>query len=79
MKNQQRALRRFHRERISKKRKHYLITQSVCGENKMNPELKTLLNTPKPCSCWMCGNPRKYFKEITRQEKISMDQWKLIA
>lgn len=22
------------------------------------------------CSCYMCGNPRKYFKEKTRQEEI---------
>jgi hypothetical protein len=22
----------------------------------------------RPCSCWMCGNPRKYFGERTRQE-----------
>lgn len=21
------------------------------------------------CSCWMCGNPRKFFNEKTRQEK----------
>jgi hypothetical protein len=23
------------------------------------------------CSCWMCGNPRKYFGELTRQEKLA--------
>ena len=23
------------------------------------------------CSCWMCGNPRKYFGEVTRQEKMA--------
>lgn len=22
----------------------------------------------RPCSCWMCGNPRKYFGVRTRQE-----------
>jgi len=22
----------------------------------------------RPCSCWMCGNRRKYFGERTRQE-----------
>lgn len=27
-------------------------------------------NTSKPCSCWMCGNPRKYFKELTMQERV---------
>ena len=28
-------------------------------------------HTPKFCSCWMCGNPRKYFNEKTMQEKKS--------
>lgn len=23
----------------------------------------------KPCSCWMCGNPRRYFGELTVQER----------
>jgi len=23
-----------------------------------------------PCSCWMCGNPRRFFKDKTVQEKI---------
>jgi hypothetical protein len=22
----------------------------------------------RPCSCWLCGNPRKYFGARTRQE-----------
>jgi len=26
-------------------------------------------HTPALCSCWMCGNPRKYFNEKTIQEK----------
>jgi len=26
-------------------------------------------HSPKLCSCWMCGNPRKYFNEKTVQEK----------
>ena len=25
--------------------------------------------TPTPCSCWMCGNPRKWFKQPTIQER----------
>jgi hypothetical protein len=23
------------------------------------------------CSCWMCGNPRKYYGERTRQELLA--------
>jgi len=31
----------------------------------------------RPCSCWMCGNPRKYFGTQTRQElkaALSMEE-----
>jgi hypothetical protein len=28
-----------------------------------------MTETRKPCSCHMCGNPRKHFKEKTMQEK----------
>ena len=27
--------------------------------------------TSTPCSCWMCGNPRKYLGERTRQELLA--------
>tara|TARA_R110000823_G_scaffold115491_4_gene238178 strand:+ start:1873 stop:2073 length:201 start_codon:yes stop_codon:yes gene_type:complete len=27
------------------------------------------------CSCWMCGNPRKYFKEKTMQERREDDRF----
>ena len=30
------------------------------------------------CACRMCGNPRKYFKEETKQEKINKDKSKEI-
>jgi len=26
--------------------------------------------TPAVCSCWMCGNPRRFFGELTRQEML---------
>lgn len=32
---------------------------------------KKLINTRVPCSCAFCGNPRKYFGEITLQERKS--------
>ena len=33
--------------------------------------LHIMINTRKPCSCIWCGNPRKWFGEKTRQEKIA--------
>lgn len=35
--------------------------------------LGMLLHTPRMCSCWMCGNERKYFKNRTLEE-ISFDE-----
>jgi hypothetical protein len=36
---------------------------------RLPPELVSrAVDTPTPCSCWMCGNPRKYFRELSRQE-----------
>jgi hypothetical protein len=31
-------------------------------------------NTTKLCSCYMCGNPRKYFEDITMQEKRQLSK-----
>jgi hypothetical protein len=28
-----------------------------------------------PCSCYMCGNPRRYFKETSLQEKKFEDEF----
>jgi len=61
-----RAIRRQHRSRIILKRYErvqrghwYVKSSGYLAKN----------NTV--CSCWMCGNPRKYFGELTRQEKIA--------
>lgn len=32
-------------------------------------QIGQLAHTPQNCSCYMCGNPRKYFNEKTMQEK----------
>lgn len=31
-------------------------------------DLQTRRDTGQPCSCWMCGNPRKHFSKLTIQE-----------
>lgn len=49
-------------ERLKKNRKHY-------WNNSLNTKHAGMaLTTPKICSCWMCGNPRKYFGDRTIQE-----------
>jgi len=60
------AIRRHHRARIIEKRikrvkqgRWFVKDPGYLGKN----------NTV--CSCAMCGNPRKFFGEVTRQEKIA--------
>ena len=32
------------------------------------------VHTGKPCSCWTCGNPRKWLGERTIQERKAMQR-----
>jgi hypothetical protein len=59
-----RALRRHHRARLRARRQRTLPW--VRGDAR---RLAQAIDTPVPCSCWMCGNPRRYFNEKTPQER----------
>ena len=70
MKNKQRALRRHHLDRVKKKRKHYWH-----GNAGADPRSAGLcLGTPCLCSCWMCGNQRKYHGLTIQERKSIGDQ-----
>ncbi|WP_404833422.1 hypothetical protein [Alcaligenes nematophilus] len=45
-----RAVRRAHVERLKKQRRFWW------GRELTGKELGRVVETPKPCSCWMCGN-----------------------
>ena len=67
------AERRHHRERLKSRRKHYWY-----GDDKdlTDKHLGMLVNTTKPCSCWMCRNPRRALKgkdKVTMQELKATD------
>lgn len=59
-----RSVRRHHRERLKNNRKNYHN-----GPEWYKDQVSIWVNTPTPCSCWGCGNPRKYFNSLTIQEK----------
>lgn len=49
------------------------------GKELLNNEkfIGKLVQTIKPCSCYMCGNPRKHLKDKkTIQEKIHDEKYK---
>ncbi len=63
-----RAVRRHHYKRLKLLRKkkwifwNWHISDRISG---------IYANTACRCSCWMCGNPRRKFKAISRQEFIA--------
>jgi hypothetical protein len=59
-----RGLKIHHRQRLSKKRR-FRFGRDLLKNPK---ELAKTISTPTPCSCWMCGNHRK-FHGLTMQER----------
>jgi hypothetical protein len=67
-----RADRRHHHERMLDRVKgfHWLKQKFWNGsEEEREKHLRKMAETRHPCSCHMCGNPRRMFKEKTMQEK----------
>jgi hypothetical protein len=61
-----RAYRRHQAKRCLDNRKHDFHSGNT------RKSLKKHVITPVVCSCWMCGNPRKYHKSLTLQEHRSL-------
>ena len=60
-----RALRRHHEKRIKRR-----VEQYYSGVHRNDPRrIGQMARARKLCSCWMCGNPRRYFNEPTLREK----------
>ena len=65
------AQKRHHKKRLKDKRKHDIVYHKEFSLNKH-------VITPKLCSCWLCGSPRKFFgnskqgmaiQELQQEEK----------
>ena len=64
-KDRSRAQRRYQHAIVKRNRRNYMrIREIVTPRN-----LGITVHTPKLCSCVMCGNPRKWLKEFTLDEK----------
>lgn len=70
-----RAIRRHHRERLRAKRRFHW-GRDLSTEPPQN--IARAINTPTPCSCWMCGNPRRYFGEQSVQERRANQEDELL-
>ena len=64
-----RSIRRHHITRIKNKvKKYYGIRTWIREHDNPNLVIGYRANTHTPCSCVMCGNPRKHFGERTISE-----------
>lgn len=61
-----RSVRRHHLKRMKRK-------ASSLGDT-----YSKLYNHLANCSCWMCGNPRKHFKEQSVKERLN-DDWNKLS
>ena len=66
-----RAARRAQKDKNKKKAKRIMKESWHCEGGLMDPRHvgKTASTHGKPCSCPMCGNPRRHFHKVTMQEK----------
>lgn len=65
MKNMKRAVRRHHYFRLKVWAKRNLPW--IDGQEE---KLGMFAETPKSCSCYMCGNPRKHWNDDCKQEVL---------
>lgn len=65
-KDRSRQKRRKYKEKSKQKIKD---KYKINGYNSTDRNIGIESDTPKRCSCWKCGNPRKYFGELSLQEQ----------
>jgi hypothetical protein len=61
-----RGLKIHHRQRLLKKRR-FCFGRDLSKNPK---ELAKTINTLTPCSCWMCGNQRKFHGHTLQEQKM---------
>lgn len=69
MKNTKRALRRHHRQRMIRRAMRSYALESEEDSGLRREWALRWYNNMKKCSCFMCGNPRKFEKRLTTQEQ----------
>jgi hypothetical protein len=76
--NVKRAIRRSHRARLKRKRANYGIVKWWGSDEYTGLRATKAVNTPKPCSCSGCGNPRRngWDNAITIQEEKDAERVK---
>lgn len=70
-----RALRRYNRERVRKKRRDYFAVRWAYDTNNVTA-IGILSETPKRYHYIVYGNPRRHFGKVTRKERLARMQFR---
>lgn len=69
------AIRRRHERRVRRRALRHLLSQGTFMPVPITPRaVGRRAATRAACSCWMCGNPRRFFGELTVQERRADDR-----
>lgn len=73
-----RAERRHHHQRMLNKVKKFSLYQNYfwSEEDKIQHQ-KRMAENRKPCSCHMCGNPRKHHKDKLTMQERRMNEYEI--
>jgi hypothetical protein len=63
-----RALRRHHRQRMIQRALYISVLWGIDEADRREWATRFHDNI-RACSCWRCGNPRKYYGQVTVQEQ----------
>lgn len=74
-----RSLRRHHATRRKAWAKRALRHYFLRPDEPDAARVGLYARTPRPCSCWMCGNPRRYSGEKTVKERRDLARLELEA
>lgn len=72
-----RSERRHHHQRMLEKVKHFTLYQYFKDPAEIEQHQKRMAENRKPCSCHMCGNPRKHHKDKKTLQEKRMDEYAL--
>jgi hypothetical protein len=64
-----RAERRHHEARIKRRVRSYYYGRAADDPRRLG----RVAHARRLCSCALCGNPRRYFGEITVQERVARE------
>ena len=72
-----RSIRRHHVDRLKSSRRYFWGHKRDLSQDAR--AIGMVVNTPNPCSCYMCGNPRRFFKMDALDEVSSLEMVRLEA